>query len=115
MEKKNILNISLILSLLGILLLVFISENSSAKLVSISSITQGHIDKDVTIIGKVSSINKHGDINFLKVKDGTGKIDVVVFKSNNLVLKSGNKVEVYGKVAIYDGKLEIIAKSIRLV
>lgn len=115
MEKKTILNISLISSLLGILLLLLISENLAAKQITVSSITRNYIDKDVVLIGNVSSINKQGDLALLKIKDNTGKIDVAVFKSSYLSLKYGDKIEVYGKVAVYNDKLEIIAKSIKLL
>jgi exonuclease VII large subunit len=115
MEKKTILNISLTASLLGILLLLLISENLTAKQITVSSITRNYIDKDVVLVGNISSINKHGDLTLLKIKDNTGKMDVVIFKSGDLNLKYGDDVEVYGKVAVYNDKLEIIAKSIKRV
>ncbi len=115
MEKKNILNISLTASLLGILLLLLISENLTAKQITVDSITRNHIDKDIVLVGSVSSINKHGDLTLLKIKDNTGKIDVVVFKSRDLSLRYGDEIEVYGKVTLYNNKLEIIAKSIKLL
>ena len=115
MEKKTILNISLTASLLGILLLLLISENLAAKQITVRSITRNYIDKDVVLVGSISSINKRGDLTLLKVKDSTGKIDVVVFKSGSLSLKYGDEIEVYGKVALYNNKLEIIAKSIKLL
>lgn len=115
MEKRTILNISLTASLLGILLLLLISENLAAKQITTNSITRNHIDKDVILIGSVSSINKQGDLTLLKIKDNTGKIDVVIFKSSDLSLEYGDDIEVYGKVALYNNKLEIIAKSIKLL
>lgn len=115
MEKTTILNISLTASLLGILLLLFISENLAAKQITVSSITRNYIDKDVVLVGSIFSINKRGDLTLLKIKDNTGKIDVVVFKSRDLSLSYGDEIEVYGEVALYNDKLEIIAKSIRLL
>ena len=113
MEKKTIFNISLTASLLGILLLLLVSENLNAKQITIDSITRNYIDKDVVIVGSISSINKQEGTTWLKVKDETGKIDIVAFKSGDLNLKYGDNVEVYGKVAVYNDKLEIIAKSIK--
>ncbi len=115
MEKKTIFNISLTASLLGILLLLLVSENLNAKQITIDSITRNHIDKDVIVLGSISSINKQGSLTLLKVKDETGKIDVVVFKSRDLSLRYGDQIEIYGKVALYNDKLEIIAKSIKML
>lgn len=115
MEKKTIFNISLTASLLGILLLLLVSENLNARQITIDSITRNYIDEDVIVIGSISSIKKQGSLTLLKVKDETGKIDVVAFKSRDLSLKNGDEIEVYGEVAVYNGKLEIIAKYIKQI
>lgn len=114
MQDKTLMKIALICSLLGILLLSFISENIKAKETNISSISLADIDKDVKIIADVISAKQSSNTLFLNVQDDTGRINVVVFEPEDTVIKPGNKLEINGKVAIYNNKLEIIARTISI-
>jgi len=102
-------------SLLGILLLMFISENITIPISKISAVTQSGIDKDVRIVAEIESLRQSKDTLLLTAKDDTGHIIIVVFEPDNAQLKQGDLVEIQGKIAIYNNKLEIIAKTIKLV
>ncbi len=71
----------------------------------------------VKIKGKVTKVtfSKSGT-TFLKVKDDTGEIDVVIFK-NSIEdvswIKTGSIVEILGKPERYKEKMEIIASQIK--
>ncbi|MFH8120310.1 MAG: OB-fold nucleic acid binding domain-containing protein, partial [Candidatus Aenigmatarchaeota archaeon] len=71
---------------------------------------KNYVAFNATIIGI-----KRTDVGtFIKVKDNTGVIDVVVFdeKINTTGLNAGMSVKIIGKVQRYKGKLEIIPSSI---
>ncbi len=114
--ESNLLKLSFICSLLGILLLMFISERIEVKESYISSITMSKIDNDVKITANVLSVNRLQDVMFLKVKDATASMDVVAFEpEDSFILAPGDNIEIQGKVALYNNKLEIIAKTIKSV
>ncbi len=112
MEDSTLLKLSLVCSLLGILLLIFISDKLVVKEITISEISRSKIDQDVRIKAEVISASLKEDVLFLKVKDSTSEIDVVIFNPENLDINKGDKLEITGKVSIYKNKLELIAKSI---
>lgn len=112
MQDNKLFSLSLILSFLGIVLLLFISENISPKKMDISSITRSQVDKDVVVAGKIVSVENKNSLLLLTLKDETDSIDVVVFEPEGIVIKSGQDIKVTGKVALYRNKLELIARSI---
>ena len=71
----------------------------------------------IKIKGKVTKVSTSKDITtFLKLKDDTGSIDVVIFKNSIddvSWIKAGNIIEVLGKPEKYKNKLEIIASQIK--
>ena len=113
MNNTTLSKLSLIISLLGILLLLFISENINLEISKIDSITRNNLEQNVKINADVINVNKKDDLLFLKVKDETSEIDVVIFESNNLEINKGDKIEVQGKITLYKDNLEIIAKNVR--
>jgi DNA/RNA endonuclease YhcR with UshA esterase domain len=114
----NILKISLITSILGIVLLALLVNFSDKEITSISDLKIGQIAR---ISGMVTSFysSKKGHI-FLKVADNTGEIDVVVFNNYEEIekvreLEIGDEVDVIGRVEEYKGRKEIIPREIRKI
>ena len=114
MEDKTILKLAAICSMLGLLLLIYASERVEIKPVSISSLNPGMVDKNIKIEGTVTLSSLSKDVYFLTIKDDTASIKVVAFNPN-IKINKGQKVEVEGKLAVYKGELEIIAKTIRTI
>jgi len=113
--KENVLIILCIISIFaGIILMFSVNRFFEPKITEIKDITEDM--NYVKIFGKITKIttSKSGT-TFLKIKDATGSIDVVVFKNSIKgisEIKTGNKVEIIGKVDKYKEKIEIIAGQI---
>ena len=115
MKTETLLNISIISSLIGIGIILFMVENLDLKVVDISSITKNQVDQRVKIIGEINSIKNTLGLMILDVKDSTGNIDIIIFKEENYTIKKGEKVEIEGTVTEYKGTLELTAKRIKNV
>lgn len=113
----NILKISIIIAILGLIGLFFITRVSSEQVISIEDLKIGQMER---ITGMVTSAYvSRGGHTFLKVADNTGEIKVVAFEGSNIEiapeLEVGDEVSVFGRVEEYKGEMEIIAKDIRKV
>lgn len=110
------LKISLALSLIGILLLIFISSHIEPREVSIASITEEYLDKEVRITGQIDKIKNFKDNGFhiLEVSDSTGYIEVTA-SSSNLTVNKNLTYAIIGKVSEYNGTIQISADKIQKV
>lgn len=111
----DILKISILVSVVGVVLLFLISAVFTEELTEISELKIGQMER---ISGMVTSVYVSRDSHvFLKVADNTGEITVVAFKNSNIDeaydLELGEEVSVLGRVDEYEGELEIIAKEIK--
>ncbi len=114
MKETTLLKIALICSLVGLLVLYFISTKIEIKDYK-PNILNKNVGEDVKLNGIVTKISDKGNVIFIEVNQ-QNPISIVVFgNDNNLNLKNGDNVEVIGKVQEYNGKNEIIAQKIRLV
>ena len=112
----DILKISIITAVIGIILLFVITQVFKEEEVKIEDVKLGQIER---ISGMVTSVYVSKNMHvFLKVADNTGEISVVVFENYNIdeayVLEVGDEVSVLGRIDEYKGKTEIIAKEISL-
>lgn len=120
MNERFLLIISIVCSLAGLLLLFFISQTLELPQTAINLITADDIGKNVKICGEVTSkfVSKTRHV-FLQLKDGSGRIDVVIFNKTveklNAYELNQSKICVIGSVDEYENKLEIIAKKIESV
>ena len=90
MDEKFLLKLSLIFSLLGILLILFISENSSLSTSKISDISNKQLDTNVKIKGTIGHITELENLVLFTLEDKTGKINIILFTDNvgpNLIMK----------------------------
>jgi len=100
----------LILSLLGILALLFFINFTEPKIIKISSINQKYLDNQVKIIGISSAINTYkSNFTSFTLEDATGKINIICSCSN---IKENQTLEIVGKISKYQGKLQIQADKI---
>lgn len=113
MKETALLKIALICSLIGLIILYFISAKIEVK--DYKPILNKNIGEDVKLKGTVTKISDKGDVVFIEVNQQS-PITVVLFSDDdNLKLKNGDVVEVVGEVQEYDGKNEIIAQKIRVI
>ena len=112
----NLIKISIVVALIGIVALFFIVKYQQQNIVKISDLRQGQIERITGMINSVY-ISKDGH-TFLKVTDSSGEISVVAFKSSNIDtynLEIGDQISVLGRVEEYKGSLEIIASEIKKI
>jgi len=114
MKDPTLLKISLILSITGIFLLLFLLEYQEIKSYQIQNITKSQLDTQIKIQGTITSIKETPGLYILNVKDNSSIIPIIIFKESPLNLKKDMQVEITGKVQEYQDKLEIIADEIIL-
>jgi RecJ-like exonuclease len=111
-NEKDLLKISLISSLIGILLLFILTYEMKVNFYEINSLSKDNIDDAVRIKGIVESFAETPGLYIVTIKDDTGAITVVIFKDESLNLQKGMELEIIGTVTEYNNKLEIILKEI---
>ncbi|MCD6477650.1 MAG: OB-fold nucleic acid binding domain-containing protein [Candidatus Aenigmarchaeota archaeon] len=118
MIEKDLRNVSLILSIAGLVVL-FIGVNYADVSTNISDIDNNYIGKVVSVKGEISSYFYNGKHLFFDIQDDTGKIRVVFFenvmKNQNIDpnrMKNGDVITVRGNVENYKGRLEIVGERL---
>ncbi len=114
MKETTLLKIALICSLLGLVILYFISAKIEIKDYKPNKLSQ-NVGDDVRLIGTIAKITGKGDVIFVEVNQQNPVTVVLFTDSNNLKLNNGDNIEVVGKVQEYNGKPEIIANKVRVV
>lgn len=122
MEDKKIFKLALFTAIFGLVGMIFSSSYITPQNVQIKEINRGMLDKEVSIEGLVMDVSQSqkGGTYFLELMDGTGKIKLVIFESaaseiekTNINIENFNKrrIRVVGKVAEYQGSMELILKD----
>lgn len=107
--KQNLLKLSLIISFLGILLLLFLS-NLQPKLSAISQLQNSSLNSLIRIQGKIIQTKQiQPDFYILTIQDETGEIEVLLEKN----FASNKTIEITGKLEEYKNKLQIQAERIQ--
>lgn len=107
MEEKKLFKLALIISFIGIVLLIIITDNIEIKEYKIEDLTEKHIDQDVKIIATITRVTETPGLIIFNLDDQTGELTAIIFKEEPLNLTIGQKVEVQGKIIEYKNKLEI--------
>jgi len=109
MKEKSLLKIALICTILGIVVLLFLSEIVEVKESKISEAK--NVDNGIVrITGVVENVRVGEKATILSVSKKES-IDVVVFGQTDF--QKGDFVDVTGEVQDYEGKKEILAKEIK--
>lgn len=114
MKETTLLKISLICSLMGLVVLYFISTKIEIKDYK-PSVFNKNIGDDVKLKGTVMKISGKGNAIFIELNQQSPVTVVIFTDNNNLSLKSGDNVEVIGKFQEYKGQNEIIAQKMRVI
>ena len=106
---KTLFKTALFLSLLGIFLLIIISNFIEPRLSKIESIDRKNIEDFIKIKGNISDIKNIGTL--FRIGDETGKINGIIY--DNEKIKERKNVIIIGKIMDFEGELEIEVRSIR--
>ena len=113
MKEKTLLTIALISSLIGILVLFFVSGSIEVEEKKIAELDLEKLDSDVRIRGVVSSVRDLDKIMILDVAQPQ-TVNVMLFKEGNINVSKGDFVDLEGELREYEGKREIIANQIEV-
>jgi len=105
---ENLLKISLIGSIVGIFLLLLLSDLLPQPLTNLGDINNEMLNDKVKIQAEIFKIENKENFQILSVKDETGRIDV----TSNSNITTLQKIEVEGTVKEYNGYLQIQANKI---
>ncbi|GAG22180.1 unnamed protein product, partial [marine sediment metagenome] len=103
-------------SLIGIIILFFISGRIEIDEVTIDKLDEMEIGKTVKIRGYVKDVTNLEKVAFLKIaQEKTEVVSVVLFKEENISLESGDYIEVIGEIEDYKGEKEIIGNLVKRI
>tara|TARA_Y100000310_G_C20449148_1_gene699828 strand:- start:312 stop:665 length:354 start_codon:yes stop_codon:yes gene_type:complete len=109
-KKTSLLKIALVISLIGIFLLLVLSNILEPKLIDLGEINNNLLNKKVKVQGEIFD-NRifSSDFQVISIRDSTGKIDLTLNQpTDNL---KGN-ITVIGTVKEYKQYLQIQAEKI---
>lgn len=111
MKDSSLLKLSLVCSLIGLMLLLVLSEFIEPGAVSISE-AKSAIGAHVYIEGSVVEATYKDEVTFFTVSDGLDEIDIVIFEKMDEVLSEGDLIGVTGEISLYKGEEEVIVDEI---
>lgn len=102
-------------TIVGIVILYFVSSGLEIKESTISQLDNGADGDEVLVRGVVKQITNKDKVAFLEVAQEEVKtVSVVLFKDENVSLAVGDYVEVEGTTETYLGEKEIIGSRVEV-
>lgn len=109
MNQKNLLRVSLAVTLLGLVFLFFYAGQFDLRTVENINLPE----EKVQLAGTIKSLSMKDKVAFMEVEgEKIETIPVVLFTPEELFLKTGDYVEIVGTMEEYKGKKEVIASSV---
>ena len=102
--------LSFTISIMGIFILLLLSNLLSPKLIEIQEITPILINKQIQVQGIVQDIKNYDNFQVLTIADNTGKINITLDKLTNI--KINQTIIVIGKITEYKTNLQVQADKI---
>lgn len=116
MKEKTLLKIALICTIVGLIVLYFISSNITIQEVDLSRIDETDIGDDIKLIGRVEKVSDVEKVMFLDVgQQKIESISVILFKDSDIAISEGDYVEIIGEIEEYEGERQVIANKVRLI
>ncbi|MBI4153295.1 hypothetical protein HY497_02115 [Candidatus Woesearchaeota archaeon] len=115
MHDKTLLRVALLVSIIGMVLLFFISSQLSAGEQTISQLDELPEGKEIKVTGVVLRVNDAENVVFLDIaEEKIEDVTVVLFKDGKVDVKEGDVVTVVGSLEEYEGKKEIIGNRVEV-
>ena len=111
MKVGLILKIAFSVSLIGILILLFLSETIEPRLVTISSLSNKDLNKKVKISGEILEIENKEGFQIISIKDQTGEISIIA-NTQLQISEIKKNITIVGLVQEYEGNIQISADKI---
>lgn len=116
-QEKIFLKLSLIISLLGIVILILISNKISPETAetTIDQLKSLELNSEVSIAGEIISVIDTPTILIINIKDPSGSIKVIADKKSlDKTLNKGAIIEIQGELKKYNEELEVEANKITI-
>ncbi|SRR3989344_88088 len=111
MKEQTIFLFSIMISLLGLFFLYIYAGEVQLK--PIGDLDHPNLDQTVRVEGLVTKVSQQEKVFFLQIEGKkTETMNIIFFPREEIVLHSGEYVDVTGLVEEYDGKKEIIADKV---
>ena len=113
---RTILKIMLAFSILGVFMLLFLSQTLEPKKISISDITKDFLGEKVSVEGKIISLKQYNDKTFqvLIIKDSTGNITAIANSERGFRINNSINYTIIGEVQEYNNSLRISISKLML-
>jgi DNA/RNA endonuclease YhcR with UshA esterase domain len=106
-----ITKLTLSISLLGIILLLILTNTLPAKKLEIQEINLNHLNKKLTTEGKITRVNNFQDFQILTITKDSYSIDILLDQKTNL---TNENIIVTGRLEKYQNQFQIRAEIIIL-
>ena len=114
MQEPTLLKVALISTILGLMFLFIYSQTLDLK--QVEQLDQAFLNQQIKIKGVIEGITETEKATFLKVSGhNVEQFNIIFFPEEAVSLKTGEVVEISGKVTEYNGKKEIVADEIKVV
>lgn len=115
MEETKLFKTALIVSLIGLLILIIVSEKITLPNSNITEAKSLPIDSHAKVQGKITNIIETPGLLILEIKDNSDNIKVIVFKPIDTNLTKDQNIEVEGRITQYKDEKEIQADLIKII
>ena len=112
MNEKQLVDVSIILGILGIVVLFFISENIELEETKINEIDKNKLNEQIRIQGKVKNIIEKDKITLITIEN---QCTSLIVSFDDVSIKEGDNIEVIGNIREYKGQTEVVAEKIKKV
>jgi len=120
-SDDSLAKFSLALTIVGIVALYFVVQNTEPVRLEISDISHAMVGNHVALNGYINKMAWRGDNLFITLENNGSSIKVVMFSretkkfSGLRELEKGDEISVVGRVGEYKTELEIIAEKIEKI
>ncbi len=115
MHDKTLLRIALLGSVIGVVVLFFVSSQLSVGEQVIAQLDEMPEGKEVKVTGVVLRASDADKVMFLEIaEEKIEKVTVVLFKDGKVDVKEGDVVTIVGSLEEYQGKKEIIGNRVEV-
>ena len=108
---ERLAKISLIISLVGILLLTYISSLNEPPIKKISEITNKNLNQKLKILGEIKDIRNYEGFAVISIEENNSKIQGLI-DSTNLTITPLKKYYFIGRVSEHNHTLQINIEKI---
>jgi len=109
---KFLLTISRVISIMGIFVLLILSNSLEPQKMHIKDISSKNLNKKVQTQGIINFIKTYPEFQIVGIKQDNSSITVLINKRTNLT--ENQTVEIIGKITEYKNSLEIQADKIKI-